>query len=264
MRIIGGEFRSRKLLTPRDDSTTRPIPDRVKESVFGLLRAHCEGASVLDAFAGTGALGLEALSRGAARCVFVERDKGAAEILRKNVEALAVLDRAEIVVGDALGPGALARAPRPLTIAFFDPPYPVVRDMLGWKRVKTQLERVVDLLTPDGFAILRTPHPFLLEVQEAPAAGAVPPRPHRRKKKEKRPRNRGVEEWTEDPEKIAAWAEGEDEPAPAPASPAVQHIAGDLALANAIGPETHVYASTAVHLYMRKPGASAPAPTAAP
>src|SRR5689334_13405158 len=163
MRIIGGEFRSRKLLTPRDDSITRPIPDRVKESLFGLLRGHCEGATVFDAFAGTGALGLEAISRGAERCVFVERDKAAAEMLQQNIEALGVADRCELVTGDALGPGALARAPRPLTLAFMDPPYALVREAIGWQRVRAQMEQLVRILSDDGFAVLRTPWPFSLE-----------------------------------------------------------------------------------------------------
>src|ERR1044071_3842661 len=121
MRIIAGEFRSRRVLTPPDDSTTRPIPDRVKVSLFGLLRGHCEGANVFDGFAGTGAIGLEAISRGAARCVFVEKDRDAAAMLRQNIDSLGAAERSELIIGDALGPGALARVPRPLTLAFLDP-----------------------------------------------------------------------------------------------------------------------------------------------
>jgi 16S rRNA (guanine(966)-N(2))-methyltransferase RsmD len=266
MRIIGGEYRSRKLITPKDDSITRPIPDRVKESLFGLLRGHCEGASVLDAFAGTGALGLEAISRGAARCVFVERSREIADILERNIEALGAEDRCEVVIGDALGPGALARAPRPLNLAFFDPPYPLVRDSLGWKRVKTQFERVIDLLTPDGFAMLRTPWPFQIEIKEespaAPeAAGRGSARPERRRRGD-RPRRRDHEEWTEDAEQIRAWTEqdgedgaGDEEASAEQAKP--RRIPGELALANAEGPETHVYHATAVHLYMRRRSAEA-------
>src|SRR5688572_20146096 len=174
MRIIGGEFRSRRLFTPRDAETTRPIPDRVKESLFGLLRGHCEDAAVFDAYAGTGAIGLEAISRGASRCVFVEKDRDAADLLRKNIETLGVQDRCELVVGDALGPGALARCPRPVNLVFLDPPYPVVRDPLGWKRVRTQFERLIDLLDGDGFAIIRTPWPFLIEVPQAEAGEPGP------------------------------------------------------------------------------------------
>jgi 16S rRNA (guanine(966)-N(2))-methyltransferase RsmD len=264
MRIIGGEFRSRKLLTPRDDSVTRPIPDRVKESLFGLLRGHCENATVFDAFAGTGALGLEALSRGAERCLFVERSREIAEILQGNIDALGVQDRAEVVIGDTLGPGALSRAPRPLTLAFFDPPYPIVRDALGWKRVRGQLERIIDLLTPDGFAILRTPWPFLIEVGKEPDSPEAPerPRPVRRRRNERPRRGRRTEapgeEWTEDAGTIAEWSRpsaADVEPSPEEAAKdSTPRLPGDLVLANAVGPETHTYASMAVHLYMRKPG----------
>lgn len=250
MRIIGGEFRSRRLLTPRDETITRPIPDRVKESLFGLLRGHCEGASVFDAFAGTGALGLEAVSRGAARCVFVERAREAVDLLRGNIEALRVQDRCEIVPGDALGPGALARCPRPLTLAFFDPPYPVVRDALGWRRVRTQVERVIELLVPDGFAILRTPWPFLIDVSEDPAAPPVAGRAgHERRRRGARRGSRGHERDSATGEWEAPEAQEEH---PQPESNNARRIAGDLALAGAEGPETHVYHSTAVHLYMRK------------
>jgi 16S rRNA (guanine(966)-N(2))-methyltransferase RsmD len=253
MRIIGGEFRSRKLLTPRDESVTRPIPDRVKESLFGLLRGHMEGAAVFDAFAGTGALGLEVLSRGGARCVFVERSREAADILQRNIDSLGVQDRAEVVLGDALGPGALARAPRPLTLAFFDPPYPVVRDALGWKRVRTQLERVIGLLAPDGFAVLRTPHPFLIDLREEPVApeGAARTRPERRRGRPERPGRGRDEEWTDDPTRIRAWTDAAL-PVDSAAPPKIRRVPGDLSVPGAVGPETHTYHAMAVHLYMRK------------
>jgi 16S rRNA (guanine966-N2)-methyltransferase len=160
MRIISGRFRSRKLHTPKDDGTTRPIPDRVKESVFSILRGNCEGASVLDAFAGTGAIGLEALSRGASKVVFIERDKKSFEMLERNIEMLGVEDEVEAVRGDALATVGLNRCPQPVDLVFFDPPYPVVLDPLGWERVKTQLERLVPMLRDDGFIVLRTPWPF--------------------------------------------------------------------------------------------------------
>ncbi|MFA6046161.1 MAG: RsmD family RNA methyltransferase, partial [Phycisphaerales bacterium] len=166
---------------------TRPIPDRVKESVFSLLRGHYEGASVFDAFAGTGAIGLEALSRGAARVVFVERDKAVAEVLMSNIEMLGVGDRAELVTGDALGAGALARAPRPLTMAFFDPPYPLMRDPLGFKRIMAQVSAIVDRIEPKCFVVLRTPWPLFIEPGEAEPAA-----PDRKKGGEKKPRK---EDW---------------------------------------------------------------------
>lgn len=275
MRIIAGEFRSRRLLTPRDDTVTRPIPDRVKESLFGLLRGHTEGAHVFDGFAGTGAIGLEAISRGAERCVFIERDKSAADLLRRNIEALGVGDRCEVVVGDALGPGALARCPRPVNLVFLDPPYPLIQDPVGWKRVRAQLEKLIDLLTDDGFAILRTPWPFSL-IASADGAetadAAVPPRRPRRSRRDReeddrrwtgRPHGRGTEEpeETDEPEDAGDGASG--------AAPAIQRIPADLTFPNAVGPETHIYHSTAIHLYMRRKDSAAadevePAPRNSP
>ncbi len=169
MRIIAGEFRRRLLHTPRDASVTRPIPDRVKESLFSMLRGHCEGANVFDGFSGTGAIGLEAVSRGAARCLLVERDRHIVEILRSNVELLGCGDRCTVLQGDALGAAALAAAPRPLTLAFLDPPYPLVQEVAGFRRVLAQVSSLVDILAPGGFVVLRTPWPL----RHAPDAAAA-------------------------------------------------------------------------------------------
>lgn len=169
MRIIAGEFRRRLLKTPPDDTITRPIPDRVKESLFGMLSGNCVDANVFDAFAGTGAIGLEAVSRGAARVLFIERDASIARLLQSNIDELDVGDRCEVMQADALGAGALGRAPRPLHLAFLDPPYPLVRDPLGFRRVMAQAAALIQILEPDGFLMLRTPHPLVLAVDGAPA-----------------------------------------------------------------------------------------------
>lgn len=261
MRIIAGEFRSRRLLTPKDDATTRPIPDRAKESLFGLLRGHCEGATVFDGFAGTGALGLEALSRGAERCVFVEKDKQAAEMLRQNIEMLGVQGRSELIIGDALGAGAMARAPRPLTLAFLDPPYPLIRDPIGWSRVKGQLAQLIALLVPDGFAVVRTPWPYFHEIA---SEGPAPASPRRKPKKKKK----GEPRWSFEKAEWERWAkpaamaherEAPEDTAdePGEAAPPPQHLDADMSIEGATGPETHVYHSTAVHLYGRAPAAGA-------
>jgi 16S rRNA (guanine966-N2)-methyltransferase len=164
MRIIAGEFRSRKLFTPFDAEITRPIPDRVKESVFMLLRGHVEGNAIFDAFAGTGAIGLEAISRGASQAVFVEQNKQIAAILRKNIEQFGVQSKCEVVVGDTLGIGAISRCPSPAQIVFLDPPYPLIRDPLGWRRVTSAMQQLAANLSPSGFIVLRTPWPFYLEL----------------------------------------------------------------------------------------------------
>lgn len=126
MRIVGGRLKGRALVAP-DDGAIRPTSDRVREAVFNIL-AHTfqdvplEGARVLDLFAGTGALGLEALSRGAAWCLFVESDAEARGLIRRNVEALAATGISKIFRRDAtdLGPAGGMAA---FDLVFLDPPY---------------------------------------------------------------------------------------------------------------------------------------------
>jgi 16S rRNA (guanine(966)-N(2))-methyltransferase RsmD len=96
----------------------------VREALFNVLAPRLMGASFLDAYAGTGAVGIEALSRGAARCVFVESYGGAAKILRENLGAFGIEDRAETLeMTFARAAGAMAKAEQPFDIAFLDPPY---------------------------------------------------------------------------------------------------------------------------------------------
>lgn len=144
--------------------TTRPIPDRVKEALFSMLGLRVKGASFLDCFAGSGSIGLEALSRGAASCLFVEKDRHSADTLEKNIATLGGTcpERSTLVRGDALGLSVIARCPRPLDLAFLDPPYPLVQSRLGWERVVRQCSAVVALLADDGFLMLRTPLPHMV------------------------------------------------------------------------------------------------------
>ena len=125
MRIIAGEFRGRKLDAPRGDGT-RPTTDRVRESLMSALvslRDGLDGAVVLDAFAGSGALSLEALSRGADTAMLCERDRDAAAVIERNIAALRLgRDRARLVRGDVLKRGAAAPG-RPFDLIFLDPPY---------------------------------------------------------------------------------------------------------------------------------------------
>lgn len=121
MRIIAGEFRGRRLPAP-PDSRVRPTADRVREAWFSILGDAIPGARVLDLFAGSGALGLEALSRGAAHATFVELSARSIKALHANVAALDVADRATIHRGDVLR--FVARLPeRAFDVAFADPPY---------------------------------------------------------------------------------------------------------------------------------------------
>lgn len=122
MRIIAGEFRGRKLLPPEGDQT-RPVTDRVKQSVFDMLMPYVEGARVYDCFAGTGSFGLESLSRGALHVTFYESHRGTAKRLRANIDTLGVTDRSTVITTDlflhlkSAGPASKA------DLVFLDPPY---------------------------------------------------------------------------------------------------------------------------------------------
>ncbi|MEJ7809394.1 MAG: RsmD family RNA methyltransferase [Gemmatimonadaceae bacterium] len=121
MRIVGGKFAGRDLTSPRD-FRVRPTAERVRAELLGLLRLDLPEARVLDLFAGTGALGLEALSRGARSADFVEFRPSSLHALRANVAALRLRERVRIFKRDAL-PFAAALAPDSYEIAFADPPY---------------------------------------------------------------------------------------------------------------------------------------------
>ena len=127
MRIVAGRHRGRRLMAPPGE-TVRPTSDRAREALFNVL-SHGQFAAdgmpfaettVLDAFAGTGALGLEALSRGAAAAVFIEQDREALFALRKNIAGLGEAARSRVIASDATRP---PRALSPCVVAFLDPPY---------------------------------------------------------------------------------------------------------------------------------------------
>ena len=121
MRIIAGQCRGFRLHANEGD-TTRPITDRAKQSLFDALQDCFVGGRVMDCFSGSGSMGLECLSRGAEKVVFVERDRGALAALRRNLEGMKVADRAVILPVDAYA-GGLHPEMSELTIAFVDPPY---------------------------------------------------------------------------------------------------------------------------------------------
>ena len=245
MRIISGKHKGKKLQTPPDMKTTRPITDRVKESVFNLLRGHYEGAHVVDLFTGTGSIGLEAYSRGAARVLMVEKDRKIAQIVGRNIEAMGNPTSCDLLIGDALGPAVLNRAPKPINLLFADPPYPLVRDPEGWQRVRAQFMRLIDEMTYEGFAVLRTPWPFLHRIDqgggEATGKGGAKPGA----KADQKQVTVNLDELTDDElDRLEAeFMKGMH---------TGKYEGVDLTLDNAEGPETHAYGSTAIHLYMRK------------
>jgi 16S rRNA (guanine966-N2)-methyltransferase len=155
MRIVGGRHRGRRLLAPPGEAV-RPTSDRTREALFDIL-SHGRlaagglpfaGATVLDAFAGTGALGLEALSRGAGEAVFIEFERDALTSLRRNIETLEETSRSRIISGDATRPphGAVTCA-----VAFLDPPY---RSGLAGPALAALA--AAGWLTPDALVVIET------------------------------------------------------------------------------------------------------------
>jgi len=123
MRVIAGEFRSRRLKSI-PGAATRPTPGRLRETLFDILAPRIPGSAFLDAYAGSGAVGIEALSRGAAHAFFLERNRAALEAIRQNLASLDLEPRATIVAGPVL-----LTIPRcPADIVFLDPPYDLERE----------------------------------------------------------------------------------------------------------------------------------------
>ncbi len=124
MRVVAGSARGRPLVAPPGRGT-RPTSDRVREAIANALHSLglVEGAEVIDLFAGSGALGIELLSRGAARCTFVERDRAARQAVEQNLATTGLAGRAEVVAADALQWIATGGAGRHFDVALLDPPY---------------------------------------------------------------------------------------------------------------------------------------------
>ena len=168
MRIIAGKFRRRKLRT-RPGLVTRPITDRVKETLFELLGDALDGARVADVFAGTGTLGLEAISRGAASVVFIEGDRRAQELLRENVALLGATDETLCWQTDVLRTSFRPKGvPQllPYDLVFFDPPYRMIDDLRAGSPLYRSLARLArpDVTSPEALLLLRTPAEAEFEV----------------------------------------------------------------------------------------------------
>jgi 16S rRNA (guanine966-N2)-methyltransferase len=148
MRIIAGTHRGSRLVTPRG-LETRPTGDRVREAAFNLI-GPVDGATVLDLFAGSGALGLEALSRGAARVVFVESNRAAGRAIEQNLDRLRL--RGTVVLQDAVKALQMeAQAGRRYDLVLVDPPYEMFRDL------QPALARILPrVLADDGLLVVET------------------------------------------------------------------------------------------------------------
>lgn len=162
MRIVAGQFRGRAIQAPASNNT-RPTIDRVREALFSSLyslRGSFEEAVVLDAFAGSGALGLEALSRGARKVVFYEKDKSALETLKRNIETLHVRESVRVCSSDIFKRPPTS-AEGPFDVVFFDPPY------------KTSIEEVLSLLQDLREAKALLPNALIAYEHGAQAADEV-------------------------------------------------------------------------------------------
>jgi 16S rRNA (guanine966-N2)-methyltransferase len=163
MRVIGGEYGGRRLTAPVG-AHVRPTSDRVREAVFSMLfsRGGVDGLQVADLFAGTGALGIEALSRGAASVTFVERDPRSVDAIRANLAAVGLCeaeDRGDATLIRADVDGWLAQAVSRYDIVLCDPPY----DYQGWDTLMARLpaelavlESGAEIVAPDGWEVLRS------------------------------------------------------------------------------------------------------------
>ena len=147
MRVIAGTARGVPLTAPRDRGT-RPITDRVKETLFGILGERVEDAVVLDLYAGSGAIGIEALSRGAASAAFVERGRDALAALRHNLERTRLADRAEVHAVPIERWLASAQSGQRFDLAVLDPPY-------EQRAILAPLEGLVPLLAPGATVVVK-------------------------------------------------------------------------------------------------------------
>ncbi|MBM3534001.1 MAG: 16S rRNA (guanine(966)-N(2))-methyltransferase RsmD [Alphaproteobacteria bacterium] len=169
MRVVGGSLRRRTLVAP-EGKDVRPTSDRARQALFNILD-HREDrplaeARVLDVFAGSGALGIEALSRGAAHCTFIENMGTALVAIRVNLAKLGLASKATVISRDALNPGTASGAMLPASIVLMDPPYrsgaaPAALEVLmksGWiaagALISVEVAAKEDLVPPDGFTVV--------------------------------------------------------------------------------------------------------------
>ena len=145
MRVITGIARGRRLKEP-NGMETRPTADRVKEAIFSSIQFEVEGRKVLDLFGGTGQMGIEALSRGATHCTFVDLQKQAVAIIRENVNSTGFADQSTVIQGDALA--FLSRCREKFDLIFLDPPYDS-----GLLEKAMELITTIDIVSENGIIV---------------------------------------------------------------------------------------------------------------
>ena len=160
MRVISGTARGRKL-KELQGMDTRPTTDKVKESMFNIIQFELEGRRVLDLFGGTGQLGIEALSRGAAGCTFVDQRREAAALIRENVKLVGFSDRAKVVQGESLS--FLSACREKFDVIFLDPPY-----QSGLLEKSVEAIQRFDILGEYGIIVCESPADWSIPPLEPP------------------------------------------------------------------------------------------------
>lgn len=160
MRIITGTARGRKL-RELPGMETRPTTDKVKESIFNIVQFDLEGRKILDLFGGTGQLGIEALSRGAASCTFVELRKDAAAIIKENLKMTALSERANVIQGDSIS--FLSGCREKYDLIFLDPPY--TSELL---EKAIEVVAAIDILSENGIMVCESAADKVLPALQAP------------------------------------------------------------------------------------------------
>jgi 16S rRNA (guanine966-N2)-methyltransferase len=146
MRVIAGKFGSRRIASGRG-LALRPTSDRLRETLFDILQTRIAGSFFVDGYAGTGAVGIEALSRGARAVAFLEKHRAGTALIRQNLQAFGITTGAEVLPGDAIaGLDVLAKRGEPADILFFDPPY----------QETEEYERVLDALSASPLVAAHT------------------------------------------------------------------------------------------------------------
>lgn len=164
MRIIAGKYRSRILKSLKGDAL-RPTSDRLRETLFNILGAEVAGSRFLDVFAGTGAVGIEALSRGAAEAIFIEHHAPAAKLIRRNLDSLGITSGATILTADALAAmeklaARQTPATPPVEFVFLDPPYAAHEDYA--RTLEFLGSKSATFLSPNALTIFEHHHKFSL------------------------------------------------------------------------------------------------------
>ena len=165
--MTSGQLRGFRVEVPRSVSVRPPL-EMLREAVFNILGQDLEGWRVADLFAGSGIMGIEALSRGADQAVFLEKDRAATAVILRNLEKTRLLDRGTVITGNAFGAARRLGGKGPIDAVFMDPPFALLRHAAGRARLLELAEELFTCgeLAADALAILRTPERTVLDIPE--------------------------------------------------------------------------------------------------